>query len=118
MRLQAAASLIRIAMIHMESLLDLGVLRITAAKSVVQQERRAVLQVRTCEKHSRLQNSQREKQALMHVFIGILQRRSQGRMCEVVPPASRRSYFTFLIRTFGAQRTSCSARQVGRAGGE
>lgn len=114
MRLQAAASLIRIAMIHMESLLDLGVLRI----SVVQQERRAVLQVRTCEKHSRLQNSQREKQALMHVFIGILQRRSQGRMCEVVPPASRRSYFTFLIRTFGAQRTSCSARQVGRVESE
>lgn len=118
MRLQVAASFIRVAGIHMESLLDLGVLWMMAAKSLVQQERRAVLQVRTCEKHGRLQNSQREKQALMHVFICNLQRRSQGRMCEVVPPASRRSYFTFLIRTFGAQRTSCSARQVGRAGGE
>lgn len=41
-----------------------------------------------------------------------------GRMCEVVPPASRRSYFTFLIRTFGAQRKSRFARQVGRAGNE
>ena len=87
-------------------------------KSLVQQESRDVLQVHSSEKHGRLQNSQREKQALMHVFTGNLQRLSQGRMCEVVPPASRRSYFTFLIRTFGAQRTSCSARQGGRAGSE
>lgn len=88
------------------------------AKSLVQQESRDVLRVHSSEKHGLLQNSQREKQALMHVFTGNLQRLSQGRMCEVVPPASRRSYFTFLIRTFGAQRTSCSARQVGRVGSE
>lgn len=118
MRLQATTSFIRVAVIHMKSLLDLGVLGMMVAKSLVQQERRGVLQVRTCEKHGRLQNSQREKQALMHVFTGNLRRLSQGRMCEVVPPASRRSYFTFLIRTFGAQRTSRSARQVGRAGNE
>lgn len=67
---------------------------------------------------SAMRASQRKKQIFLNACVCRKQSSSQGRMCEVVPPASRRSYFTFLIRTFGAQRKSCSARQVGRASNE
>lgn len=67
---------------------------------------------------SAMRTSQRKKQTFLNACVYRKQSSSQGRMCEVAPPASRRSCFTFLIRTFGAQRTSCSARQIGRAGSE
>lgn len=62
-----------------------------------------------------LQASDRKKQAISSVGTQRKQGSSPGRICEVGPPASRCPYITSLIRAYGTQWESCSARPAATA---